>query len=427
MAAIWEYPDIDELENILTSAIEQGINEIAEENEDAELLVLEDIFIIEDWAEDDAEISSSRLVAMVFFDFEGEIMGDRLAMSPTFDALSRRVTIRAEDLIISNELDAVNVPDRFLEFFFTIDMRPQGIDQRGDQINILLGRSEENAVFHLDERERISFAEPLPPEEADIFTETPQPVLFDELPRTSLEELRKGIEKEEETVAEPAEEIVEEEEEPEFPDVEKPLRRFAVSDDELEIPAGKHEMKIEAREPYPFEVEMASFEEEVEDIADDVLDEIGESLASKKFGDADPPGTFPRTGIYIRNRLTFEGVTYIYQLYKDLVYYSGYITGLYSTVVDSGFTTGTYLAFREYIYVLRQIGEQKDAPTPIRMLSQQAAASRGLSVTPDHPTIEGADAPWLANRQYIQIVDEDAENVWRNAYKFYHGDDNSES
>lgn len=422
MAAIWEYPDLEELEQFIIGELEEARQEIIEEgNREAENVFIDQIFIVDEWGNGTAEIGSDPLNAMVFFGYED-------VERPTFDPLGEIEDFEGtvNDIAQRTVVD-LDPPEPAPEYFTAILITPKSAGRTDTVINRELGRSERNSVFDLTNKEAVFFAEPEEPSETDVFEQVSQPVSFEELPRFGVEELLGPEEEEEpeEPPEEPEEPEEEEEEEIEFPEVEEPLRRFAVSEDELEIPAGKHEKKIEARDPYDFEVEMAGPGEEVPEISENVIQEIGESIAGRDFGNDDPPGTFPRTGIYIRNRLTFEGIAYIYQLYKDLVYYSGYITGLYQDKVNTGFRAGKYPAFREYIYVLKRISESDDGPVLIELVSQQRTASLGLETIPDHPTIEGEKAPWLSNRQYIDVVDEDSE-VWFNPYGFLYKEEEEE-
>jgi len=433
MVGVWEYTDLEELQDSLSNAIDTARQRVSIQAEDdditnlARALDLDSLIVADEWGDGTATIQETELRIIAFFSVDEsrerlpELPQEPLMVNDIFVSTVEQIVTDARGILIDDE-SRRSLPDTFYNIFLGLELQANSTDNLDNQVNRLLGSSVRNSVFDLTALELVSFAEPTNEEEGetDVFQTGEQAVSeFEDLPRVSLEQLR-----EEEVIeTEEVREEPEEEELPEFPEVEKPLRDFAVSEDELEIPAGKHEMKIDARDPYVFEEEMVSIGVEIEDISGEILQEIGNSIAAGDFGKGDPPGSFPRTGIYIRNRLKFEDITYIYQLYKDLVYYSGYISGTFRSMVSSGFRTGTYRSFREYIYVLKKIGEEDGTPTPIETLSQQAVAARGLSVVPEHPTIEGETAPWLENRQYIDVVDADAIDVWENAYKFYHEDE----
>lgn len=145
-----------------------------------------------------------------------------------------------------------------------------------------------------------------------------------------------------------------------------------------------------------------------------VTNGVGFQVQIGMLGINQPPATFPRTSSYIKNRLLYEGPAYILELYRDLVVYSGFISGYYNMT----FRPGSYTSFRQFIYRLKEIGK-RGGPELIEDVSQQRAASMGLETVPDHPTIEGEKAPWLENRRYIDIVEDNKDHsAWNNPVEY---------
>lgn len=220
-----------------------------------------------------------------------------------------------------------------------------------------------------------------------------------------------------EPVAQPQEEEPEEPDEEElteeevladvFPGITPELRPFAQEDESLEIPAGKETKTVQPREIYDFEVELASPGDGETGINREIREGIGEAVASQQFGQGAPPATFPRTGIYVKWYLFFRGPAYIYQMYKDLIVYSGYISTLY----ESNLRAGRYEAFREYMYRLNEVGK-RGGPQLVRAIPDDEAQERGLDTEPSLP--DGTAAPWLEPRQYYEIIESNIEHeAWQ--------------
>lgn len=423
MVGIWDYPNLAEVENFITELSAQAAVNVLEQvtpvSAFADDITLARILVYDEWAEGTAEQSEDIIRTVLFFDFTGP--------NNRFEDTANAVVGEMERLIEENE---VEIPQSLREGTVGIDFIPAGIDNFNDVL-LDMAISDLEMVFNLTNLQAIDLKEGIPP---------------DQYPRIPVEQLTESEESEDEVQEEaevedveelqvpsylrgeqpppPPQELFiqepEEEEGPEFPEINENLRQFAVSSDTLEIPAGKEEKQIDVREPYDFEIEMAEPGLKVSAaMFQRTMEEIAIPVGAGTLGSEEPVGTYPRTGVYIRNYLTFRGPAYPYEMYKSLVFYSGYISSLHNINVRAG----TYSAFREYIYVLERISEEK-GPELIRNLTQQEAAANELETVPDHPSIEGAKAPWLKNRQYYAIIEENADSdVWRNAYDYLHSDD----
>lgn len=420
MTGIWEFPDLEELEDFIFSGIERAKEDLIarfreegnEERADAvERLDLERVVIVDEWGEGTAAIGEDILDAFLFFDMENE---PEPHLASNFDPAARSITQRFVDLINEGE---VQPPPDAMEWFAGFDPQPVAISRYEDQVGLSLGRREGNTVFDLTVGQAIVFREPEEPERPGLPT---KPVSVENLPRLTVEQLRERV-REPEPEPEVEEEIIEEEPEPEVltaeQRVERSLQEFEV-DDILDIPAGKPTRRVESRELYDFELFMGLptmvLTELGFDPVDQITNAIGESIELGRFGNADPPATFPRTSTYVKHRLLNIGPAYVLELYRDLIVYSGFISSFH----DGRFIPGRYSSFREYMYRLLEIG-RRGGPTLVRKLSQQQAARRGLEVIPNHPTIPGAKAPWLQNRQYYEIIEENQDHIaWQDPVGF---------
>lgn len=424
MTGIWEFPELEELRDFIETGISQAqqtvVENFREEGDERRAdivsrLSLERIIVVDEWGMGTAEIGEDPLDVFLFFDLEEE---EDPSLVPEFDPASRTVV---QQFITMINLEVIFPPERALEWFAFIDPQPVSITSLADQVSLSLGRREGNTVFDLTRMEAIRFVEPREPERPG---EVPEPVPFEQLPRIPLDQLREEEapppEEEEEVPPEPE---PEEPEEPEPIPAEEQIRRaiteFEIDGGELEIPAGKPTKRVELQDLFDFEVRMglpANVLGRLEDfqVADALRNGIGWSMTIGRFGLLDPPATFPRTSSYVRNRLLFEGPVWALELYRDLVFYSGFISAFY----DMNLRPGSYLSLREFMYRLKQINE-RGGPELIVPLSQQAAAARGLETLPDHPTIEGEKAPWLERRQYYEIVEENADHdAWEDPTEF---------
>lgn len=204
--------------------------------------------------------------------------------------------------------------------------------------------------------------------------------------------------------------------------VPEPFQEFLEEDGKVEIPEGSKDTRaVDPRQVYDFEIVMATGMENPEgfreaNIAQDatVMDGIGEAALNNRFDmsgeDAASPGSFPRTGKYIRNHLVFQGPSYIFELHKDLLLYTQFVNWYW----DYEIKTGTYNSTRRYFKMLKQISDLEEFPTIVRTLTDQEAEEMGLQVEADHPSIENETAPWLANRSYYVISEDGSQsNVWK--------------
>lgn len=412
MAGIWQYPDLEELENFISRLILDAAQNVQSkgipESEFVGDLSLGRALIIDEWGNGTAEFEADTVNTVLFFNFD--------APPSEFDTTADVLTEEMARIIDQGE---ILVPTDLRQYTAGITFSAVPSDQLNDTLfNMTV--SGMNFVFDLTNRVGIDLIEGRPPDE------------YDEVAVTQL----RGEEEEEEPEEEPEEEepaisvedvpplpevlmpdIEVEERGPEYPEINENLRPFAVAPDTLEIPAGKEEKQIDAREPLDFEREMSlpglqtTSQTQVR-----TMEEIAQPIGAGTLGETEPVGTYPRTGVYTRNYLKFRGPAYSYEIYKNLVYYSGYI----STLHDINVRAGHYSSFREYMWVLEEI-PQRGGPELIDSLTQQQAAAAGLETIPDHPSVDGAKAPWLERRQYYELVEENEEHeAWQNPYEYLH-------
>jgi len=451
MTGIWEYPNLDQLEDFITTGIVEAQNNLigGDIAGPVELIRGRQVFVIGEFGQGTGEIGGEPLEVAIVFRAEGL---EQPSLNPQFDNIVRAIIQEFYTLINNNE---VPTPDQYDEWFTYLDITPIAEDQRSDRLTaiMLTGKQEmaggRDFIYDLTNKQRVEYQEDTP---------------FNQLPRTPQDEIGEEEEDEEEEEGslgvfddedEEESEDEKEEEETEPETAEEILDVLSVNDDEIEVESHRGKQKVEKRDPYDFEIEMMAptpqesarirgvpfaagipVQAEVPDIIDEIRDElwddtdfvfIGKALRSggilveeDEFAESTPFGTFPRTGIYIRNRLKYEGATYLYDLYKDLTYY----TGMIRTFYDIDFTTATYQAFRTYMSTLRRISEEEEGPVLIEKMSQPQAASRGLEVVPDHPAIEGEKAPWLENRQYYMINSgADTHVAWKDPTGWYYEED----
>lgn len=414
MTGIWEFPEIEDLRLFLEQGVADTL-ELVEENlrdegegsraDVIERMSLERMLVVDEWGRGTAEIGRDPLRVLFFFSVEGI---ENEGTFPPFDPAAR--TVVQQFIILINE-EILEPPPPSEEWFTRLDPEPRPIDRFADIGSLALGRAEGNTIFDLTRMEAIQFVPPVEPEGP---LEERRPIPFEDLPRIPLEQLREERvppPEEEEEVPPPEPEV---EEEPEVIPIEEQIREaiteFEVEDGELEIPAGKPTKRVEIRDLFEFEIRMglpSNVLGELEGFApgDQIQNGVGWFMTVGRIGTQVPPATIPRTSSYVRNRLLFEGTTYVLDLYRDLVFYSGFISAFYGMT----FKPGSYTSFREFIYRIKEINE-REGPELIRPLSQQQASARGLETLPDHPSIEGEKAPWLERRQYYEIVEENADH-----------------
>jgi hypothetical protein len=429
MTGIWEFPDLNLLEEFIIDGIEAERQELIQEGQQAlEQLRYGDIIVAGEWGNGTGEIGEDPLELKVIF---GTVEEERTSTNQEIAGL---VGGMIQEFLGNLSEGNVDVPDVITEWFSYIEISPVPDDLRQDGIIVEINDRRGNSVYNLSRKERISFEPDVP---------------FEELPRTSQQALVREQQPspepepdlDDEQTDEEVEEEIEEEDEPET--IVDYIERINQNDDgKLKVPALNKIKTVELREPYEFEyVTIAPSRPATADLLglDSPIDVpssitqlrdelyvnsdlmfIGKAIAGDLLGGQVPAGTFPRTGVYIRNRLKYVGVGYGYEIYKDLVYY----TGLIQQVHGYNLSVPRYNSFNEYLYVIREITDMEDGPDLINALSQQQAAARGLETIPDHPSIEGEKAPWLEPRQYYDIVEENEDHgAWADPYTYLHGDD----
>ena len=426
MVGIWEFPAIEEFRSFLIDGFERSRQQVVAnfeaqgDEERAEIvrhIRLEDLVVVDEWGDGIAEIGGNTLRILGFFSLEGE---ENESTFPQFDPAVRTIRAQFNELV---NFEVIEPPEPSFEWFPNIDIEPVGHDRFEDSVSLALGRGEGNRVFDLMRLEAIQFTEPPGPIRPGA---RPPPRPFSELPRVPLQALRERARREEEEEVEPEPEPepeVEPEPEPITAEerIRRAIRQFQVDEQHTDIPAGKPTRRVDVRDLYDFELRMglpSNILGELDDFApgDQLTDGIGFAIQLGRVGRTEPSANFPRTSSYVKNYLTFEGPQYILALYRDLVFYSGFISGFYGMRLRAG----KYPSFRGFMYRLHQIGE-RGGPTLVERLSQQQAAARGLETLPDHPTIDGAKAPWLEKRQYYQIVEDNTDHdAWNNPVEFLH-------
>lgn len=441
MTGVWEFPDLDELQEFLELGPQIAIQALQEEDDappQADLIQLREIFIVDEWGDGTAEIGGDTLDVVYIVDAEGL---DNPSINEQFNT-TVRILLQTFNTLLNRGV--IETPPIINEWFTFIDPNHIGVDRREDALMTQLSAREGKSIYNLTERHRVEFVGPVGDE--------PGPG-FDQLPRTSQEMLEEQMEDEEEEDEEPEgltrEEIFgddeeedeepeeEEEDEPEEPPTADELLDEIDDDGTLRIDGLNETKEVERRDPYSFEIEMVApnvplstqlrglesridIDSEERGIRDELhvdsqLQFVGKATAGDEFGERVPIGTFPRTGTYINYRLRYQGPTYVYRLYKDLMLYTGLIREFY----DVEFTTSTYQNFRKYLNTLKRLTDLDEGPDLIENLSQQAAASRGFETIADHPSIEGEKAPWLERRSFYRLIEENQEHeAWINPYEY---------
>lgn len=197
-----------------------------------------------------------------------------------------------------------------------------------------------------------------------------------------------------------------------FPNIPAPLRPYGVDEGTVRIPASVDTKEVKARELYDFEKEMMT-QGEADTPIGKITDGIGEAAASGRLGGKEPAGTFPRTGVYIKNHLKHEGPSYPLEIYNDIVVYSGYISQMYNGL----YKPGSYDSMRVMIHRLSNTEievSENTFETPIIPIPEEAAKEQDLQLAPNHPET-GEQMPWLENRQYY-ILNQNLEEhkAWNN-------------
>lgn len=442
MPGVWDFPEIDELQEFVEDGVQQATGRVEDELVDpARLNVLNRLelsraIVIDEWGRGDAEVGEDPLDMILFFGVEQEDNPTYGPESP-FGQGAAAVRDMFVDMIGSGEIDT---PENATDWFDGFNVSIQFMGQFEEQVSNALGNSEGNTVADLTNGEvieltRIGPREVTDPEGNVVGTE---PIPFDQQTETTpFEELREEPEEEEpEPEPEEEEEDIEdfegperigvfeddEEEEPEEEQEEEEpiltiedqiddaLDGFSIDDLNMEIPSGKPTRRVERRTLYDFELQMGLPGPALEQLEgfsfnDTISGGVGLAAQAGLLGSTRPPANFPRTAVYVKTYLSELGPQYIFALYKELLVYSAFISGFHNMTLRPG----RYNSFVNFMYRLHQIGE-RGGPELVEKLSQQQAAARGLDSIPDHPTIEGAKAPWLNDRTYYDIVEENIDH-----------------
>lgn len=449
MAAIWEYPDLTGLETFIRNTLQDVKADLVEdEGPQFEQIIFNDIYVVGEWGNGTADKGSDPIELVIVISVKE---GEEPSKIPGVMQRSRTIT---QGFITMLNTEEVTPPSPSNNWFSYLELNPIAADRLDNALSLRMRPARVESIYNLTEQYRID--------------DTDEDVSPTQLPRTSQDELEESGEEEEDegiTVFEDEDEEEEEEEdegeeveeEEEKPDtIEGLVDLFSISDDEVEVEGHRGKQKVQRTEPFDFEIEMMSPSREnslklkgieilegtsiplatepsepvniTSELRTELYDEsrfmfMGKAIDNDLFGIEEPAGTFPRTGVYIRNRLKYEDPAYIYELYKDLIFYTGMIRSFY----NMDFTTATYQSFRNYVELLENISERAEGPDLIEKLSQPAAASRGLIVKADHPKIDDQKAPWLENRRYLSIISENENHeAWINPYDYVYNEDEGE-
>lgn len=435
MTGIWEFPEIEALAGEFESYFKTNKELARTPNNRTNDLSLSKMVVVGEWGNGTAEVGEDPL-QIIFFAGLNTIGNIKASEDPSF-------TEAAADMkqSMQSNLNRFDAPDSTFDWFPDADFEVVPADLTEGTINLNLGDREGNSVFDLTRLQAIELEEAVEVEtrggaettEVRATTRVPMDELVEdeEEEQQEEEEFRAAIrrvtatperfpETVEPTLPQRDLEVIE------FPDIHENLRGYADSEDQLSIPAGPETKKVEPREPYDFEYRMGLPGGELRQmdgftISDQIKfgNPIGISVDINGLGTRFPPANYPRTASYIMNRLHYEGLTYLLDLYRDLVVYSGFISDIYGM----SFVPGSYKSFRQFIWRLKEIPD-REGPVLIEEVSQQRAAAMGLETKPDHPSIEGEKAPWLEDRVYIDINEDNFQNeVWLNPTEYLYPQD----
>jgi len=440
MAGIWKWDDLPGVEDTITDAFNYVKNTLkdvdTEQANAATRLVLERIFIVGPWANDDAQEGTTPLDIIIFSSMEGvndEHASNEFVQGSKIMEAGINDVVNSEDVVVSESLK---------QHTSGVSINVAPYSQLPEVISYSVQNTKYKKVFDLTRAEYIDMSGEVSYRNAPRQTleqhvssqEEKQEPTEEETKETKEEEVEEKKTEQEEQIELSQEEILANE----FPNIPKQLRSYATSNDKLEVTVGKKDTKtVRPRSPYDFEIIQMTdrpnpfnldFKADPT-IVGDVMGGIGEAISRGHLtsqqrgeealftgrGSPQPPATFPRTGVYIRNYLKFRGPSYALQMFKDILVYLAYVNGLF----NFSLRTGTYESFREYIYMLKRVPKM-GGPRLIEPLSQQQAASRGLQTIPNHPKDPDKKAPWLQRRQYYTIVDENEDSeIWRDVYGWY--------
>lgn len=422
MTGIWEFPEVTELTSFLLRGLQEGKQITLEEVDDQQreqavrLLRVERLLVVGEWGDGEAEVGEDGLEVLVVYSMRGV---EEESTTEIFDPAARTV--------IQNFIGTINSgdnspPPEADSWFPSYSIEPVPADRTSETINTQLGDRVGSTIADLENEEVIVWKAKDELALPRFLGEKPVDEIVAELPRLSFEEMR-----ERKKFGTPAEEP-EPEPEPEpiskLEEVNNKVEKFSISEDMLEPPAGKPTKRVEKRELYDFELQMglpSTVLEEIEgfEMGDQLPDGVGIINETEGLGTSVPPSTFPRTSTYVKYYLANEGPDYILNIYKNLIFYSAFISGFYGMKMKPG----EYSSMREFMYRLYEIGE-RGGPEIVERLSQQEAAARGLETLPDHPTIEGEKATWLERRQYYSVVERNIEHdAWENPASYLYSED----
>lgn len=370
---ILEYPELSELGIILESSFNEAL------------------MLSEDYNEEDADVDRI-IVDAPWGDGTAEYGIDTLGINYLVSTDIEDIRFRVFGSSISDIVENILEPTELMMEWFD-GMRFDILKTNQVDLSLIIQNTQSNRLYDIlnDETLRVEDGQLI----TDVIEEAEEP--------EPVEEVEPPPEPEEPEVEAP----------PEFPEIPDPLRPYAVSPDRIEIPAGKETRSLEPRAIYNWEIELASPQGEINGGIGQAMRQGGDE-DEPTFGVGIAPGTFPRTGAYIKQHLLNEGPSYVLQIYNDLVIYSAFISSLYT----GEFRTGKYDSFRAYINRIKLIPE-RGGPQLINLLSPQQVSALGLESLADHPNIEGEKAPWLERRNYYEIIEENADHeAWNNITEF---------
>jgi hypothetical protein len=444
MVGIWAHPDLDAIEQWIDETTAQLAQEFVETTGISESVFnrvnTRTVLISGKFGRGTGEPGNDPLEPVFIVDVEG----DKTSETEVYEEVVVPLLQTFEDDDVWRGLMVDTPPQSMLNWFTGIEMFNSiwPSDKSEDAINFHIQREEPHRVFDLTTRDIIESQEVVPDEEEFGRLELQQMLSPDEFAEfqggTPLSELMEGEVKpsriplgeflegeedvEEEPDTEPDKELGESEKKYErkdefLEDMPAVLTPFAERSDSLEVPAGKVTKEVTPRDLYKFEAAMGHESPDMpadEPELQDFREGVGFHIAMGNVGQTVAASNFPRTALYIKNRLFYEGPAYILQIYNDFVLYSGYISSLH----QMEFRPGRYNSFRNFIGRLYRYGEEK-GPRLVERISAPEAAEMGFELTPDHPTIEGEKAPWLEDRQYYRIVEDNMDSeVWHNVTEF---------
>lgn len=393
--SVVNYRQRSELGDAIEQAFEEAKAELVEEDaEKFEQFVLRQSIAVGEWGRGNAEQGDPLEVMLVIGQTN---TGTPSLDNPFFDTRADRIT----DLMQEN----FEPPEGFERFFGALELEGVADNLVGLIVVPRINEGFPPRAFNFTDDVIVETSG-----EDLVSVATPPPGQF--------EQEGEPIQPEPDAIPEPEEEEEERTEEEilaeKFPDVPRALRPLAVNQEEVKVPISNDTKKVRAREPYDFELELMTVGSAAVGLGR-FEEGIGFSKQTMRFGDEDPPGSFPRVGVYIKNHLKYQGPSYPLDIYRDLVTYSAFISDKFSGT----FRVGSYDGFREYMWRLREV-ENAGGPQLIRRLSQNEASSRGLSTVPSLP--DGTRAPWLQRREYFELIPENEDHTaWKNPKKAIYG------